>query len=449
MNKRYAMSLYENCRIAVAMCILLLVNVCWGQDWKQELDSVLTILEEDALFDGQVLIAEGGEVVFYNAYGHLPEGNTRIAKDTPLAVKSVTKAFTAAAILTLEQEGKLNLNDEVQGYLPGWPYRGITIRQLLSMTSGLPDFLEQAVHMGDTTEFMSNRGIVDLVSRYPVEVNPPGEAYDYQNSNYITLAAIVEHLSGMAYEDYVAKSIFGPLNLEHTYLEDLTRNASAVNGDNFYAPSGEGNLYSTAGDLFKFEQAFYHGVLLSMDNTRATFTKTRLHDGSTSKYGLAWWVMDEGPEEEYYILGDGPNIRASIQRYPETRSTLIYIHNVTGRYWKDVYWVVRNIWFGDQYTMPVPPETLERHAIDTSLYAAYVGSYLTPGFGLLHITQEHGKLYLRPDPIPGKEELVPSSDTTFYFRDQSVEWEFFLDPEGNVIGFGSRGQPGTMGPPQE
>jgi hypothetical protein len=171
----------------------------------------------------------------------------------------------------------------------------------------------------------------------------------------------------------------------------------------------------------------------------------RLTDGSLSKYGLAWWIIDDVPQTEYYIIGDGPNKRASIQRYPDSNSTLIFIHNFSGRYWKDVYWVVRNIWFGDEFTMPEKKEELTEYEMDINLYKKYVGRYLTPRFGLLHITEENGKLYLRPDPIPGKEELVPSSDTTFYFKDQSVEWQFFIDDKGNVKGFGSKGRPESMG----
>lgn len=86
--------------------------------------------------------------------------------------------------------------------------------------------------------------------------------------------------------------------------------------------------------------------------------------------------------------------------------------------------------------------------IDLDLYEKYEVSYLTPGFGLLHVSVENGKLYLRPDPIPGQEELIPASDTTFYLKDRSMEWQFFLDAEGNVIGFGAKGIPESMGEKQ-
>jgi CubicO group peptidase (beta-lactamase class C family) len=428
--------------------LVFIFNFSYGQAWKSKLDSVLTIIEKNQFFHGQILIADQGEIVFHKAYGNLPGQDKPITITTPLAVKSITKAFTATAILNLEQEGKLNLSDEIKNYFPKWPYDGITIKQLLSMTSGLPGFIEKAVNEADTTKYMTNLDIVEFISQNPISVNLPGEHYDYQNSNYITLAALVEKVSGMPCEEYVSKIIFQPLELNNTYLEDLTQFSEKVNGDNFYAPSGDGNLYSTAEDLYRFEQSYNGNKILSEKNRKATFTKTRLTDGSLSKYGLAWWIIDDAQQTEYYIIGDGPNKRASIQRYPDSNSTLIFIHNFSGRYWKDVYWVVRNIWFGDDFTMPEKKEELTEYEIDTNLYKKYVGSYLIPHFGLLHVTEENGKLYLRPDPIPGKEELVSSSDTTFYFKDQSVEWQFFIDDKGNIKGFGPKGRPESMGEKQ-
>ena len=418
--------------------------VCsYGQEWAVKLDSVLKIIAKDELFDGQVLIAEHGNIVFDKAYGHLSDG-TAITCTTPLAVKSITKGFTAAAILNLAQEGKLNLSDEVSVYIPNWPYKGMTIRHLLSMSSGLPNFLEKAIEFADTTKYMTNQDIIKLIVAHPVAVRPSGYYYKYQNSNYITLAAIIENISGKSYTDYIIENLFKPLKLEHTYLEDLTSNEKQADGDTFYAPYGDGNLHSTAEDLFRFEQSFYGNDILRKTYVDSTFQKTRLHDGSLSKYGLGWWVIDNQPKTEYYILGDGPNIRASIQRFPDTHSTLIFIHNVSGRNWHDVYWVVRNIWYGNEFKMPVKSD-LSRYDIDIKLYDNYVGSYLSKGFGLLHVTKEDDKLYVRPDPIPGKEELIPSSDTTFYFADKSVEWEFFLNEDGSVKGFGFKGKPETIG----
>ena len=435
-------------RFIYFIIFVFILSNSYAQKWKQQLDSVLTIIEKDELFHGQILIAEQGKIVFNKSYGKLPKQDTPITNKTPLAVKSITKAFTAAAVLNLEQEGKLNLSDEVQVYFSKWPYDGVAIKHLLTMTSGLPNFIEMAVNKGDTTKYMENLDIVDFVSEYHVNVETPGMRYNYQNSNYITLAALVEKISGMPYEDYVSKKIFQPLELNNTYFQDLSHASEEVDGDNFYAPSGDGNLYSAAEDLYRFEQSFYDDKILSEKNIKNTFSKTLLADGSLSTYGLAWWVIDEATQKEFYILGDGPNKRASIQRYPDSNSTLIYIHNFSGRYWKDVYWAVRNIWMGNEFLMPEAQYEPTEYIIDPDLYDKYVGSYLTPGFGLLHISAENEKLYLRPDPIPGKEELVPSSDTTFYFKDQSVEWQFFLNDQGKVKGFGSKGKPESMGEKQ-
>ena len=429
------------------LCLLvfcLCFQNSFGQNWKKELDSILNILEQDELFHGQILIAEEGRIIFHESYGINPETKKPIKRESPLAVKSITKAFTASAILILEEQGELNIDNKVNKYLRNWPYKDMTIKHLLTMTSGLPDYISHVVNRADTTTYMTNTGIVNFISKHPIEIRTPGNYYSYQNSNYITLAAIIEEVSGIAYSDFIEKNIINPLNLKNTYLQDLTQISKEVDGNTFFAPSGDGNLYSTAMDLYRFEKAFSENKILSKENKALTFKKTKLNDGSFSTYGLAWWNVDSH-EEEYYIIGDGPNIRASIQRYPETNSTFIYVHNYSGRYWKDVYWIVKNIWKGETYQLPDHIEKLKVYDIEGQLLDKYVGQYDLSGFGLLHITKQNGKLYLRPDAVPGKEELVPSSDTSFYFKEQDIEWEFFVDDKGDVIGFGFKGKPEAMG----
>lgn len=432
-------------KILIPLYCLFILQPCFSQEWTRELDSILHILEEDQLFHGQILIAEQDEIIFHKSYGNLPDTNEQITTKTPLAVKSITKSFTAAAILNLEQEGKLKLTDAVAKYLRDWPYPNMDIQHLLSMTSGLPDFISHVVKKGDTTKYMDNQDIVDVITQHPVYTKKAGKFYDYQNSNYIMLAAIIETASGQPFRNYVNKKIIEPLGLQNTYLQDLTTISKTIDGNTFYAPSGDGNLYSTALDLYKFEQAIGNNQIISKKNKARTFERTKLSDGSLSNYGLAWWTAQNDNEQEYYIIGDGPNIRSSIQRYPETNSTFIYIHNVSGRYWEDVYWIVNRIWKGLPYTLPENINKLNVYNINPKLLDKYVGRYDLTGFGLIHITKKNGNLYLRPDAVPGKEQLIPSSNTTFYFKEQNIEWEFFLNKNGQVIGFGFKGKSEAMG----
>jgi len=314
------------------------------------------------------------------------------------------------------------------------------------MTSGLPRFLPTVINYGDTTKQWHNSEIIALVAKYKPKADLPGSKFYYNNDNYMLLASIVEKVSGESYAVFVKKNIFEPLGMKHSNVfEPGDPDANQPDSSDFYRVSGDGNICSTAEDLYIFEQALYTDRLLSPDLLRQSFEYTILKDSTKSNYGFAWRVSEADHKTEAYIVGDGENSRASIQRYIDDKKSFIYIHNISGKYWKQVYGLVRNIWEGKAYEMPVARSVYD---IDKTHYQKYVGQYLTEAFGLLHITVENGKLYLRPDPIPGKEELIPSSETTFYFADQGIDWEFFLDEQGNVTGLGIKGRPETMGSKQ-
>ena len=142
------------------------------------------------------------------------------------------------------------------------------------------------------------------------------------------------------------------------------------------------------------------------------------------------------------IVGDGAGTRALWQRQLYGKFSIIYLHTESVGYHESVFEAIENVINGREYELPVKRVV---HRVDVAVLKTYVGQYLSKVFGLLHVTEVEGQLYLRPDPVPGAELLVPSSDTTFYFEGQPVEWEFFKDENGRVIGLGFKGQPETMG----
>jgi CubicO group peptidase (beta-lactamase class C family) len=436
-----------NMKKNIPVAILLLGSLIRvdAQSWQTELDSVLKIAEAQEMYHGQILIAEKGQVLFSHAYGNKENGEA-ITTQTPLSIQSVTKAFTALSILILQDQGLLHLDDRINKYLPELPYPEVTIRNLLNMTSGLPRFLPTVINYGDTTRQWHNNDIIQLVSKYKPEAGSPGLEFHYNTDNYMLLASIVEIVSGETYAGFVQHHIFNPLGMKHSYAYEAGQEGSdQPHSSGFYQVSGDGNIYSTAEDLYLFEQALYTDKLLSPGKIRQMFEYTVLTDGTKSNYGFAWRLSMYDHMTEAYIVGDGDNCRASIQRYINEGKSFIYIHNVSGRYWKEVYGAARNIWEGKPYTIPASRKVYD---IDKTLYKEYIGEYLSEAFGLLHISEENGRLYLRPDPIPGKEELIPSSQTTFYFANQAIDWEFYLDDQGKVIGFGIKGMPESMGKKQ-
>lgn len=433
--------------------ILLLGSILIGgtkviaQDWAIALDSVLNILAKEDFFDGQILIAEKGKVLFDETYGviYVNGENQILTEDTALPVFSVGKSFTALSVMLLEAEGKLRYEDPVRKYLPELPYEKVTVRHLLTMTSGLPRFLETALKHADTTTVMSNPGILELIARHKPQAGEPGARFQYNNANYILLAAIVERASGLPFSTFLEQRIFQPIGMRHTHetapaLPDSLA-GKPITADHFFRPYGTGTVATTAADLFLYDQALYNEQLLSREQLHEGFKCTKLKDGSYSDYGFGWRIVNCDTLQEVYHVGDGPGMRASFQRRLSEQETLIYLHTGSNIYHQAVYQIVQAIRKGEPYVLP---QKRLRYDIDTSLYEKYTGSYLS-NFGLIHVSASGGRLFLRPDAIPGKEELVPSSDTTFYFKGQNLSWEFFLNEQKEVIGFGIEGDRENMG----
>lgn len=416
----------------------------YGQRWTETMDSSMTLLARNGLFHGQILIEEKGKILFHKAYGTV--NGQDITAETPLVIESVSKAITACAVLILHDRGQLHIDNPLTMYYPELAYNDVTIKNLLNMTSGLPRFQGTVEKYGDGSKVYSTNELINLVARHLPEARPPGEAFSYNDDNYALLAGIVEKISRERFALFVQRHIFGPLGMTNSYFLNRKQAFEGVPLSSKVGPAlGAGDIYSTARDLDRFVDALFSYHLISAKSLNESFVRPQLKSGKGSDYGFAWRIHQNDSVKEVYIVGEGEHTRASIQYFFNGSMTFIYLHNISGTNWKGVYSVMRNIWAGKPFEMPGKRIVYD---IDTNLYNKYVGKYLSEAFGLLHITAENGKLYLRPDPIPGKEELVPSSDATFYFSDQALEWEFYLDERDNVKGLGLKGKPETMGPKQ-
>ena len=408
-----------------------------SQSWQTEMDSVLTLLAQQEMFHGQLLIERDGQIRFHKAYGN------DISKVTPLPIESVTKAFTAIGILVLEGQGKLKLTDHLTRYFPDLPYPEVTLLQLMNMRSGLPRFLETAMQYGDTSKVMTNPEIISLAEKHQPKAGKPDTEFKYNNTNYLLLASIIEKVSGMSYAHFVERHLITPLGLDNTSVRSASDlvDGNEVNRNNFYQAYGEGNIVSTAEDLYKLNRALTKNGYLSF---YGKFSKYLSID-DIPNYWMGWWLKKDNAELKMRIVGDGTGSRTLWQRSLSGGESLFYLHVESVAYQEAVFQVIESVINGNDYTLPTKRVL---HVVDEELLKTYVGQYLSDVFGLLHITLDQGKLYLRPNPVPDSELLVPSSDSTFFFEGQPVEWEFFKDEKGKVIGLGFKDQPETMGKKQ-
>lgn len=256
-----------------------------------------------------VLVAKGGEIVFLDAAGMADlELEVELAPDMVFEIGSITKQFTAAAIMMLAEEGKLSVSDPITRHLPDYPSYGdgITIEHLLTHTSGIvsytgiPGYMQAQVRKDVTVE-----ELIDVFKDLPVEF-APGERFAYSNSGYILLGAIVEAASGMSYEEFVRERIFEPLDMKQSYYGCsrciIPQRASGYqSGDEGYAnqqylsftqPYAAGSLMMTVEDLYRWNRALFGGKLVSPESLEMMTTPFVLNGGDTTDYAYGLMPSD-------------------------------------------------------------------------------------------------------------------------------------------------------------
>ncbi|MFD2871916.1 serine hydrolase [Mucilaginibacter ximonensis] len=352
--------------------VLLWVTVR-GQNPTRNIDSLVNSLNKEHALSGNVLIAQDGKVIYRHAYGPAVVNDGRPVNDaTTFLLASLAKPFTATAILQLKEKGKLKLDDAVIQYLPDFPYRQITIRQLLTHTSGLVDLqIFEAPYKADTAKVFSNADVIPAIrADQHALLAQPGEKYSYSNTNYALLVLIVEKISGRAFPDYLQRYVFGPASMTHTYIRTQLidqRPNDSNRSENYdfpgYAPDhlvpaksikkyrislvnlggllGPDGVASTEEDLLRFDEALYSNKLLKPATLQEAFTPGKLTNGQPAAGGggkLAWyqglgWMILRDTTDGKVVFHPGGNIGAVtiLLRNIDKRQTVIVLDNETHR----------------------------------------------------------------------------------------------------------------------
>lgn len=312
--------------------LVLISHLVFGQTMNQRFDSLFNYLYNNQLFNGNVLVAEKGKIVYQNSFGYADYATkTPNSKDSRFHLASVTKTFTSVSILQLKEKGKLKLDDKLQSYFPDFPYTDITIRHLLSHTSGLSDdvFFETLVK---DKKIIFNKDIVPALKALKIQLLfKPGEEWEYSNTGFLVLTALIEKLSGLSYQDYLQKNIFGPAKMTNSYVledalhyrKDMFRvtnhkypklysndlvdaySTEPYLSKHFYMTGavGDGQIMSTTEDLLKYDQCLYTGKLLKPETLNEALTPAMLNNGKPASfgfadlgrtaYGLGWCIMKD------------------------------------------------------------------------------------------------------------------------------------------------------------
>ena len=320
----------------------------------QKIDSLVQAESVNQHFNGVVLIAEKGKITYEKAVGYREFAQALPLKKTDIfELASVSKQFTAMIIMMLKEKGLLQYDDLVEKYL-NIPYKGITIRQLLTHTSGLPDYQEIMDQYWDKNKVAGNNDIIAYLHQYhPPILFEPGTKYKYSNTGYVLLASIAEKASGRDFIEFANSEIFHKLHMRNTAIRTLSEKAAVKNfaighiyvkeknqyvrADSFPSSNytiwlgnrkGPGRISSTAEDLLKWDQALYTDQLISQQTLAEAFTPMVLKDGSLSSYGFGWEIISNNPASKIvWHNGDNPGYKTEIMRFLNLQSTLIILSN--------------------------------------------------------------------------------------------------------------------------
>ncbi len=351
------------------------------------IDSVLTYLHSRELFSGTVLIGEKGKVLFKKAYGiSNPKTNTPLATTSSFNLASVSKQFYTMMTMILKEQGKLQYDDKVQKYLPIFPYPSITIRNLMNQTSGLPEYFDIAMRNMTLLDTLTNQHMLDLLAyKKPLLNFEPGERWQYCNTNYTTLASIVEKVSGTTADKFFQQSIAGPLKMINTYVYNIKMKS--------YPPSrvfgikeeggkhvlndlvrldgivGDGNVYSSVEDLYKWDQALYTEKLVKKSTFQEALTPGKLNDGKSTQYGFGWFIEEPGKSVNH--TGGWVAFNTIICRYIDKNQTVLVLDNSTNY---RAPRMVKNIWEGKKIKLPKTLLIANVNLIDGTGLPAYATS---------------------------------------------------------------------------
>lgn len=265
--------------------------------------------------------------------------------ETVYQLASVTKQFTATGVMLLVEEGKVRLTDPIGKHVKGLPeaWSNITVRHLLSMTSGLKDYLSIVPPKRGREDFTYEQ-IVDLIRDEPVNF-APGERYQYSNSNYILLAMLIRSISGKSYDGFLAEKVWGPLGMRATQRDnpsDVIPNRAGLyewqsnkfENVRFLSPTlwnnGDGGLISTVLDLGKWDAALYGDRILSRATLEQMWSPQKLNGGEESSYGFGW---DLGQIRGHRMVGHAggrPGTATQITRFVDRKLTVIVLMNGGG-----------------------------------------------------------------------------------------------------------------------
>ncbi len=311
------------------------------------IDSFFNWLSRHRLFNGTVLFAEDGKIVYENAFGYANfRSRDSLQINSAFQLASVSKPITAISVLILYEEGKLNLDDNVKRFYPQFPYEGITLRLLLTHRSGLPEYMYfSGKYWKDHDKPLNNQEMVRImIDHKPAIYYKPDYKFNYCNTNFALLAAIVEKVTGEPFEQFVRKNIFEPAGMNHTFIYRKKAGSSlphkVLGHDRRGRPIpdtylngvvGDKGVYSTVEDLFNLDRALSLGRLISIFTLEKAFEPGSKRFRFGENYGFGWRIRKGDEGKMVYHTGWWKGFRSYFIKEYASNKTIIVLSNSARR----------------------------------------------------------------------------------------------------------------------
>ena len=316
-------------------------------DKVERLDKYLTEASQRYGFNGNVLVANNSEVILHQSYGYADfDSKVPLDNNTAFQLASVSKQFTAVSILILKERGLIDIDSDIRKYLPEIPYENITVKNLLQHTSGLPNYMWILENRWKSDKIPNNKDLIKLLSteKMPVFFSP-GRRHDYSNTGYAILASIVESVTGKKFGDFVEENIFTPLEMNNSFVySGAYENNHSDKLKGYFRRGrrlkvydqtihdgivGDKSVYSTTGDLFKWDQSLYNNTLISENSLKEAFTSGKIGKRRLFPYGYGFRLKYEDSKKVVYHKGLWEGFRTSLSRFVDDHNTVIVLNNTS------------------------------------------------------------------------------------------------------------------------
>ena len=413
------------------------------------MEHVIESYVKDKQFMGSILVAEQGQIILDKGYGYANlEWRIPNTPDTKFRIASLTKQFTAAAILLLEEQGKLKTTDFINKYMVDAPstWNKVTLFHLLNHTSGIPNYTSFPDFAAFTTSTKTPEQQIDFFRNKPLNFQP-GTQFEYNNSGYVLLGYLIEQISGERYQDFVVNNIFKPLQMNdsgydshadiilHRAAGYMISSNGVCNADylDMSIPYSAGSLYATTHDLHRWEQGLFEGIILSAESLK------KMMEPFKNEYGFGVRIYSLNGHKVISHAGGTSGFNTKLLYFPDNKLTVIVLANLNalGYVAQDLALKLVDIAHGKTVTLSSERKKI---ILSSELLTQYVGTYtIEPyvgAYGLTHLRQlsvslDNGHLMVQEKNQP-TIPLFPESEIKFFGEVPDIQIDFFKNEQGQI-----------------